>query len=711
MFSLIIPVYNEEGLIDELASRSVKALESFTPNYEILFINDGSTDSTLQKLIEVRNRFSRIKIVDLSKNFGHQAAFTAGLEMATGNYVAMMDGDLQDPPELLAEMYRLIKDEGFDIVSGKRNGRKGKRLRITTNLFHAFFKKVAGMDDMENSGNFSVMNRAAVNALVSMKETIRYLPGLRAFIGFNQGYVEYVREERVEGEPKMTLGKLMVLGADAIFSFSKFPIKVCLYLGTIGAIVMLSAMLLISRDAGISGDEAVHYKHSEMVYNYFSTLGNDKSSLHTPKTHLQYYGQASDNLVTMLIHGFGIEDIYGFRHFMSSFFGWLAILVTALFAAWLAGYGAAIWVLILFALSPTFLGHVQNNLKDIPFALAYISSIYYSLKLVFSETKPTRQTILLLILSIAFSIGIRIGGVLVVFYLGFFMFMKTVLDWISNKKLNPELLKKQLILFVGISLAGYLLGLIIWPYALQNPWLNPWKSFQVMTHFPTTVRQIFEGRFDWSDFHPWYYLPKYMAITIPFIVFSGIVAFFLNIRKNYSSDQKLKLFMLGFTILFPIIFVILKKSNLYGSWRHFLFVYPGIILISALGIHAFLVRFKHRIIRIAAILLLLVLSVHPLRFMAANHPYYYLYYNQFTGGLKGAYGNYETDYYYHSMRGGAEWLQEYLKNKPNGSEIIVGGNFPIKWYFRKDKTVKFVYFPYQRRSEYNWDYAIIANSI
>ncbi|HZL12115.1 MAG TPA: tetratricopeptide repeat protein [Prolixibacteraceae bacterium] len=476
------------------------------------------------------------------------------------------------------------------------------------------------------------------------------------------------------------------------------------------AIVMLSAMLLISRDAGISGDEEVHYKHSEMVYNYFSTLGNDKSSLHTPKTHLQYYGQASDNLVTMLIHGFGIEDIYGFRHFMSSFFGWLAILVTALFAAWLAGYGAAIWVLILFALSPTFLGHAQNNLKDIPFALAYISSIYYSLKLVFSETKPTRQTILLLILSIAFSIGIRIGGVLVVFYLGFFMFMKTVLDWISNKKLNPELLKKQLILFVGISLAGYLLGLIIWPYALQNPWLNPWKSFQVMTHFPTTVRQIFEGRFDWSDFHPWYYLPKYMAITIPFIVFSGIVAFFLNIRKNYSSDQKLKLFMLGFTILFPIIFVILKKSNLYGSWRHFLFVYPGIILISALGIHAFLVRFKHRIIRIAAILLLLVLSVHPLRFMAANHPYYYLYYNQFTGGLKGAYGNYETDYYYHSMRGGAEWLQEYLKNKPNGSEIIVGGNFPIKWYFRKDKTVKFVYFPYQRRSEYNWDYAIIANS-
>jgi dolichol-phosphate mannosyltransferase len=241
MFSLIIPVYNEEGLINELASRSIKAIESFTTNYEILFINDGSTDATLQKLIEIRKHHSRIKIVDLSKNFGHQAAFTAGLEMALGNYVAMMDGDLQDPPELLSEMYRMIKDEGYDIVSGKRKGRKGKRHRLATNLFHMVFKRTAGISEMENSGNFSVMNRNAVNALNQMKETIRYLPGMRSFIGFKQGYVDYIREDRLEGMPKMTFGKLIVLGADAIFSFSKFPIKVCLFLGTIGTIAFFIA--------------------------------------------------------------------------------------------------------------------------------------------------------------------------------------------------------------------------------------------------------------------------------------------------------------------------------------------------------------------------------------------------------------------------------------------------------------------------------------
>ena len=476
------------------------------------------------------------------------------------------------------------------------------------------------------------------------------------------------------------------------------------------ALVMLVSLILISRDAGISGDEEVHYKQSEMVYNYFSSLGQDKSSLDTPVTHLQYYGQMFDNLVNILIHWFNIEDIYGFRHLMCSVSGWLAIVVTALFAAWFSGYGAAIFVLFLFAVSPVFFGHAQNNLKDIPFALAYISSVYFSLKLIYAEGKTSVQTILLLILSIGFTIGIRAGGILVVFYLGFFMFMKTFLDWIKQKSLDMKQLKKYVILFCIISLSGFIIGLITWPFALQNPILNFWKSYQLMTHYPITVRQIFDGQFDWSDFHPWYYLPKYMAITIPLVVFAGIAVFFLNTKKNYSESQKIQLLLLLFTILFPFVYVLLKGSNLYGSWRHFLFVYPGIILISALGFHAFFVRFKHHIVIIATIGLFLILSFHPAKFMVANHPYYYLYYNQFVGGLKGAYGNYETDYYYHSMRKGAEWLQEYLKKKPQSGEIIVGGNFPIQWYFRNDKSVKFVYFPYQKRSQFDWDYAIIANS-
>lgn len=482
------------------------------------------------------------------------------------------------------------------------------------------------------------------------------------------------------------------------------------YIFYVLAFVMLVFMLLISRDAGISGDEEVHYKQSEMVYNYFKTLGQDQSALNTPKTHLQYYGQSFDNLVTILIHWFNINDIYSFRHLMCSLSGWLAIVVTAIFAAGFAGYGSAILVLFLFAVSPGYLGHAQNNLKDIPFALAYISSVYFSLKLIFSENKTLKTTILLLILSIGLAIGIRAGGILVIFYFGLFAIVKAGYDWAILKKPNVQILKKQLILFLVVSVAGFAFGLLLWPYALQNPIPNAWKSYQVMTHFPTTVRQIFEGKFDWSDFHPWYYLPKYMAITVPIIVFAGIMLFFVQARKKYSESQKIQLILVGFTILFPISFVILKGSNLYGSWRHFLFIYPGLILFSALGIHAIWLRYKQRMVRFAMIVLLALLAFHPVKFMAANHPYYYLYYNQLVGGLKGAYGNYETDYYYTTMREGAEWLQEYLKSKPHDSEIVVGGNFPSQWYFRNDQSIKFIYFQWQRRSEYNWDFAIIANS-
>ena len=255
MLSIVIPIYNEEGLIDNLVKRTVSALESFVTEFELIFVDDGSEDKSLQFLLNWQKKNPRIKILSLSKNFGHQAAFTAGLEYASGEIVGMMDGDLQDPPELFKEMHRKIQEENFDIISGKRSGRKGKNSRnFYTLLFHLLFKNVAVIQNMENTGNFSMMKREAVDALLKMKEKVRYLPGLRAFIGFKQGYVDYVREERIEGEPKMSLSKLFILAADAIFSFSRFPIRLTLSLGLIGTIVFMCAgiYVLIAKMVGFA---------------------------------------------------------------------------------------------------------------------------------------------------------------------------------------------------------------------------------------------------------------------------------------------------------------------------------------------------------------------------------------------------------------------------------------------------------------------------
>ena len=246
MLSLVIPIFNEEKLVDELVKRTVSSVESFTPHYELILVDDGSTDQSLEKMLLWQKKNKNIKILSLSKNFGHQAAYTAGLEYARGEVVAMMDGDLQDPPELLGDMFRLISEENYDVVSGKRTGRKGKNGRdFYAVLFHHLFKHIGEIKNMENSGNYSMMNKEALNALLSMKEKVRYLPGLRTFIGFRQGYIEFIRDDRFRGKPKMSIRKLLVLAADAIFSFSRFPIRFCLILGSIGALVFMCAGIYV----------------------------------------------------------------------------------------------------------------------------------------------------------------------------------------------------------------------------------------------------------------------------------------------------------------------------------------------------------------------------------------------------------------------------------------------------------------------------------
>ncbi len=255
MISLVIPVYNEELIIESLFDRCINAMKSITEDFEIICVNDGSKDSSLQKLIACHKIDNRFKVLNLSRNFGHQAAYTAGLSYAKGEYVAMMDGDLQDPPELIKEMHIKLKSNDFDVVYGKRTKRNEHFIKKTfIKSFHKVFKKLTNIKEADNVGNFSMMNRKALEALLSLNEKNRYLPGLRFFIGFNQGFVEYDRDDRTIGEAKMNYWKLFTLALDALFSFSNFPIKMCLYLGLVGIIVFLAAGVytLFSKITGIA---------------------------------------------------------------------------------------------------------------------------------------------------------------------------------------------------------------------------------------------------------------------------------------------------------------------------------------------------------------------------------------------------------------------------------------------------------------------------
>lgn len=253
MISLVIPIYNEEPILDELLNRSLNALKRIGRPFEIIIVDDGSEDNSLQKLLEHRKKDNRIKVVELSRNFGHQAAFTAGLKRSKGEFTVMMDGDLQDAPEFIEEMYEKMKSGSFDIVNGYRKSRTEKGFRgLMFFIFHRIFAIITRQKKVvENIGNFSMLNRASLNALLQMKEKTRYLPGLRTYVGYKQGFLDYVREERKEGKPKMRFRHLAKLATDAIFSFSRLPIYICFYLGLLGIMItVVIGLFMIFFDSG-----------------------------------------------------------------------------------------------------------------------------------------------------------------------------------------------------------------------------------------------------------------------------------------------------------------------------------------------------------------------------------------------------------------------------------------------------------------------------
>ncbi|MEA1877802.1 MAG: glycosyltransferase family 2 protein [Bacteroidota bacterium] len=253
--SIVIPLYNEADGVEELLSRTVSALIQTHKEYEIIVVDDGSTDQTLHLLLELREKNPLIKVLQLSRNFGHQAAYTAGMHQAKGKFIVLIDGDLQDPPELIVDMYNKISGRDLDVVYGKRiNSPQLSRRPILARYFHKLFKRLSGFPDMDNVGNFSIMNRRALDAILSFSENVRYLPGLRRLIGFQQGFIEYERLPRFSGKSKMRISQLLSLSSDAIFSFSKVPIKICLYMGIIGVVVFFLAGVytLIAKLAGFA---------------------------------------------------------------------------------------------------------------------------------------------------------------------------------------------------------------------------------------------------------------------------------------------------------------------------------------------------------------------------------------------------------------------------------------------------------------------------
>jgi len=244
MISVVIPLLNEEQLVERFLGNLFQALNQTGEGFEVVCVDDGSIDSTLEKLVQFREKHNELKILSLSRNFGLQSALTAGLDYARGEYVVIMDGDFQDPPDLVPVLFDKIKTAGADIVSAVRKTRNEKfTKKVYITLFHKIFDQLTRGQQIAQTGNFCILNKKAHKAILKFSERGRYLPGIRNFIGFRHEFIRYDRPDRLEGEAKMTRGKLFSLAADAIYSFTKWPIRVCLYLGMLGVITFSFAII------------------------------------------------------------------------------------------------------------------------------------------------------------------------------------------------------------------------------------------------------------------------------------------------------------------------------------------------------------------------------------------------------------------------------------------------------------------------------------
>ena len=242
--SVVIPIYNEAANIGALHERLSRVLAGLPGRHELIFVNDGSRDDSLALLLALAARDERVRYIDLSRNFGHQIAVTAGLDAAAGAAVVIIDADLQDPPELIPELYQKLR-EGYEVVYAKRRSRQGESVakKFTARLFYRLLARITHISIPVDTGDFRIISRKVVEGLKRMPEQNKFLRGQISWIGYRQTFVEYDRAERAGGETGYTYSKMLRLALDGITAFSDAPLKAATISGFVVSGIAFLVML------------------------------------------------------------------------------------------------------------------------------------------------------------------------------------------------------------------------------------------------------------------------------------------------------------------------------------------------------------------------------------------------------------------------------------------------------------------------------------
>jgi dolichol-phosphate mannosyltransferase len=244
LISVVVPMYFEEEVAKECYNRLKTVMESNKINHEFIFVNDGSTDKTINILKDIAINDQRTKVIDFARNFGHQTAVTAGIDFALGDAIVIIDADLQDPPELIPSLIAKWQ-EGYEVVYAKRKKRKGESWfkLLTAKYFYRFLNYMSDIDIPKDTGDFRIIDRKVADVFKQMTERNRFVRGMMSWIGFRQSYIEYERDERFAGETKYPLKKMIKFASDGIIAFSSKPLRLVMTLGIISVFVSIIVLL------------------------------------------------------------------------------------------------------------------------------------------------------------------------------------------------------------------------------------------------------------------------------------------------------------------------------------------------------------------------------------------------------------------------------------------------------------------------------------
>jgi len=252
--SIVVPIFNEEENIDYFFSRMNKVLSQCSQKWEIIFIDDGSSDNGINLIKKLNAKNSNVRLIELSRNFGKEIALTAGLDLASGDVVIPIDADLQDPPEIIPQMIELWS-EGFDVVLAQRSEREGETYikKATAKLFYKLINKISDTSVPDNTGDFRLIDRKVLKSVNRLRETRRFMKGLFSWVGYRQTFITYKRDARFAGKTKWSYWKLWNFALEGVTSFSTLPLRLATYFGVMVAFSSFLYLLFIVIETSVSG--------------------------------------------------------------------------------------------------------------------------------------------------------------------------------------------------------------------------------------------------------------------------------------------------------------------------------------------------------------------------------------------------------------------------------------------------------------------------